>query len=334
MERHGICVAGSLILDRFHAIESYPDEGFLSTVKGTEFHIGGSGNLILDLAKLDSSLPVKVCALAGEDESGDVLLDVLSRYKSIDVADIKRAGETSVTLVMNAADTKQRTFFFIPGASNVFDITCIPWERIGSRIFHLEYLLLMQRVDAADPEFGTHGARILKAAKDRGMMTSFDMVSEKSERVRDTVRPALAYTDICCINEAEAEAVTGISLGEGGVLSEARAKDALKVLASLGVGHWAVIHSPVESYGYDVKADRFVAVRSLALPTGYIKGTTGAGDAFCSGILYGAHGGTDLEAAMRLAVAAAACSLSESNGTDGMRSYREVMALYERYPLR
>ncbi|MBO7148994.1 MAG: carbohydrate kinase family protein [Clostridia bacterium] len=331
MERRGICIAGSLIADRYYEVDTYPKEGFLSTIRSSTFHIGGSGNIILDLAKLDPDLKVKVCAIIGDDDSGKGLLDILSRYKNIDVDCILKENESSVTLVVNANDTKQRTFLYLPGASDAFDMSCIDWDKIDSRIFHLEYLLLMKNVDAADADFGTHGARILKYAKDRGMMTSFDMVSEQSDRVPEIIRPALRYTDICCINESEAEAVTGIKLCENRILSEEKTALALKKLCELGVSKWVVIHSPMKSYGYDVKNDKIVSVDSLKLPEGFIKGTTGAGDAFCSGILYGAHADYQLADAMRLAIACAACSLSQSNGTDGVRSEREALLLSEQY---
>ena len=63
--------------------------------------------------------------------------------------------------------------------------------------------------------------------------------------------------------------------------------------------------------------------------TNEIKGTNGAGDAYCSGILYGASQGWDLEKSMILATACAGCSLSEENGTDGMRSCQEVLDFYD-----
>ena len=326
MERKGICVAGSLIADRYYEVDSYPKEGFLSTVRSSAMHVGGSGNLILDLAKLDEDLAVKVCAVVGEDQSGDEMLGALGQYKNIDTDDILQEGESAVTLVVNAKDTKQRTFFFIPGAADVFDETKINWENVSSKIFHLEYLLLMKKVDTKDDEYGTHGARILKYAKDNGMVTSIDMVSEQSDRAREVICHALRFTDICCINELEAQAITGIE-----VVSRETAERALKELHRLGVSKWAVIHSPKHNYGYDVTEDRMVQVDSLKLPEGFIKGTTGAGDAFCSGILYGAHGGEKLEDAMRLAIACAACSLSESNGTDGMRGRGEVLSLLGQY---
>ena len=61
-----------------------------------------------------------------------------------------------------------------------------------------------------------------------------------------------------------------------------------------------MIHCPRCGYGYDCRTDAFVSVPSLHLPEGYIKGTNGAGDAYCSGILYGAYQGMTLEESMIL----------------------------------
>ena len=113
----GITVAGSLIADTFYFIDSYPKEGLLTKIRKTIHYAGGTGNLILDLAKLDSALPVKVCAIIGEDENGNLLESALSRYPNIDLSGVTREGESSVTHVVNAQDTHQRTFFFHPAAT-------------------------------------------------------------------------------------------------------------------------------------------------------------------------------------------------------------------------
>ena len=60
----------------------------------------------------------------------------------------------------------------------------------------------------------------------------------------------------------------------------------------------------------------------------------GAGDAFCSGILYGAWKKWDLEKSVRLATCAAVAALSERGATEGMRSLEEVMKYEEIYPYR
>ena len=80
-------------------------------------------------------------------------------------------------------------------------------------------------------------------------------------------------------------------------------------------------------YGLD-ENDNLVEVPSIKLPSGWIKGTVGAGDAFCSGVLYGAWKGMDLKSAIELGTASAVCSLSQPGATEGMRTEAEARELY------
>lgn len=329
--KKGITVAGSLIADIFYEIDTYPDQGFLVTVRDTSLNIGGTGNMILDLATFDRNLIVKVCAIIGSDKGGKHLESVLAGFPNIDIENITVEENSSVTMVMNAADTKQRTFFFVPEASDKFGMDYINWDTIDTKIFHLEYLLLLKKVDSPDSEYGTHGARILAEAKKRGMITSIDVVSEQSDRAKNIVKAALEYTDICCINELEAEAVTGVKMTEDGNMVADRAFAAMEKIRMFGVSKWIVIHAPKCSFGYDCETGEKFIIPSLKLPAGYIKGSTGAGDAYCSGILYCAHEDKTLKEAMKFARASAACSLSENNGTDGMRSADQVIALEKEF---
>ena len=324
-KRCGITVAGSLIADQFFKIDTYPEEGKLVIVRETEGYVGGSGNIILDLARLDPELPVEVSAIVGYDDGGEMVMNTLAKYPNIKTDQIVREGHSAVTYVYNAQDTKQRTFFFLAEAADKYCMDHIDWDKLGSRIFHLEYLLLLKKADAEDPEYGTHGARILYEAKKRGMETSIDIVSEQGDRAKRVVSAALKYTDYCAINELEAEAVTEVDLTSTPEAFAANAKEALQKLKELGVGKWAVIHCPAMSFGLDCETGVFEEVPSFKLPAGYIKGTNGAGDAYCSGILYEAHRGGSLKDAMYLATACAARSLAEENGTDAMCTVNEVL---------
>lgn len=323
----GIIVAGALNADLHYEMDTYPAQGMLVKVRSTAAAVGGTGNLMLDLAKMDPEIPIQASAIVGRDESGKMILDTLQAYPNIDTSPIILGERSAVTLVMNAMDSHQRTFFFLPEACDEYDESCIQWDQLNGDIFHLEYLLSMKKVDAPDETYGTHGAKILHDAKQRGMMTSIDIVSEQSDRAARVVRAALKYTDICAINEVEAQAVTGVPVVQDGQVNAEKAWDALREMKALGVAKWAVIHSPMCSYGYDCSRERMYFVPSLKLPDGFIKGTTGAGDAYCSGILYGAYMDDTLENAMHYATACAACSLSENNGTDGMRPREQILAL-------
>lgn len=330
-----IIVAGSLILDRHYSISSYPEEGRLVRIDGENDDVGGTGNIIIDLAKLDKNLTVNVSAVLGTGSAGRVILKKLAEYPNIETSAIVYKGHTSMTLVMDAADNHQRTFFYFPGASNVFCDKYINWEKLNCRkgdIFQLEYLLLMEALDAKDREFGTNAARILYTAQQKGMKTSIDMVSEKSERVPKIVKPALKYTDFCIINELEAQEVTGITLVDesGNIVLENR-KAVLHSLADCGISEWIIIHAPSGSFGFDVKNNCAFSLPNLELPEGFIKGKTGAGDAFSAGVLYAAIKNQNIKQAMIYGTACAAISLSELNGTDGLRTIDEVLAMYKKY---
>jgi sugar/nucleoside kinase (ribokinase family) len=75
----------------------------------------------------------------------------------------------------------------------------------------------------------------------------------------------------------------------------------------------------------------YVEVPSLSLPSGWIKGSVGAGDAFCAGILYSLMKDLDPEYALRVASCAAAMNLASPDSTGGARSLSETMELESRF---
>ena len=58
-------------------------------------------------------------------------------------------------------------------------------------------------------------------------------------------------------------------------------------------------------------------VPSVDIPRSLIKGSVGAGDAFCAGMLYSLYKEFDPEYSLRVAGAAAGCNLTEKNSIDG-----------------
>ena len=331
--RKGICVAGNLIVDITYPIERWPRQSELTTITdGITRSVGGAVcNVITDLAKLDETLPLSALGVIGDDAEGEFILEQLGRHENIDLSLLGRKGTTSFTAVMSDNRTKARTFFQYRGANALFDESFIDWDRIDAEILHVGYILLLDALDQADGEYGTKMARLLAEAQSRGIRTSIDVVTESGDRFRTLVPPALRYTDYCVINELEAQQITGVLLrDEEEKLYPEHMEEALRKMKELGVSTWAVIHCPEGGYGLDEK-NHFLTVRSLKLPEGYIKGTVGAGDAFCAGVLYGAEKGWGLAESVRLGTCAAAASLSEAGATEGMRPAAEVLKLEELY---
>ena len=71
---------------------------------------------------------------------------------------------------------------------------------------------------------------------------------------------------------------------------------------------------------------------SLELPSDWIKGSVGAGDAFCAGMLYSLLTGMPDEDGMKLASCAAAANLAATDSISGALPLAETLALGNRFP--
>ena len=331
MRREGVCALGNLIVDLLFEVERYPGRGELSTIRGARgMSVGGLAcNIPLSLARLDSSLPIQVCGVLGDDAEGDYLRAQFSQYENIDTSRVLSGAQTDYTLVINDAATRERTFFTSCRSSSRLDADSLDLSSVSARILHAGYILLLEGLDRADGEYGTQMARLLRRAQRLGMKTSVDVVSETGDRFTRLVPPALRYTDYCIINELEAQQVVGVTLREDdGCLRVENMREALDRLKALGVGAWAVIHCPEGAYGMD-ESGGYIALPSLRLNADEIKSTTGAGDAFCAGTLYGAHEGWRLADALRLGTAAAALSLGGPDSYSNVLPVEDCLRFYK-----
>ena len=331
--RKGICCAGNMIVDITYPIETWPKQNELTHItEGIQNSTGGSVcNTITDLARLDPSLPLYASGFAGYDAEGEFVLQEMGKYPNINLSMVKRDGRTSFTAVMSNNQTKERTFFQHAGANAYYCEEHIDLDALDVDIFHIGYILLLPALDAEDDEYGTKMARLLHNIQKKGIKTSIDVVSETGDRFAKLVTPALKYTNYCIINELEAQQTTGVVLRSAdGTLHTENMPAALNKLKELGVADWAVIHCPEFGCGIDEKG-QYYAVPSLKLPDGWIKGTVGAGDAFCAGVLYGAEMGWPMPEALKMGACTAAASLNAVSASDGVRPIAETLALYDRF---
>ena len=324
MNTKGIAVAGSIIVDVGYTIDLYPQKGNLTKIYNPVKSTGGVNNIVIDLARLDDTLPIKVSGLVGRDVDGEFVKTRLLQYKNVDISNIVSRGRTSITYVMTEDSSKERTFFFDSGSSTEFDIEDIDFENLAADFFLLEYLLALGILDEADKDYGTKGAKVLANAQKHGMKTVIDMISEeKKDRYQAVIHPALKYVDFYISNEVEAGGVVGYDIHDENGVREDKVWDALRQIKALGAREWVVIHSPTCAYGLDCQSGTTIAIPSLKLPAGYIKGTTGAGDAFAAGLIYAAYQGLGLEEALKIGNWCAACSLSAADSNSGVMAFEK-----------
>ena len=332
MMRDGIAIAGNLIVDIVKEIDVYPSEGMLSNIASVQTSVGGCVcNTAIDLMNIDGSLHVEALGMIGADSNGEYVTDTLRR-NGVGIGGIRVNAQTvtSFTDVMTASSGKTRTFFHARGANTVFDFQHIDFDTLNCRFFHIGYALLLDRFDEPDSEYGTVMAKTLAHAQGRGFKTSMDVVSENSNRFAEVITPALKYCDNLIINEVEASMICQIPVRKLGVLNKEALHAACRKLMEAGVREHVVVHAPEASCALE-RGGTFVYTPSLRLPEGYIKGTVGAGDAFCAGMLYAFYRDCCLEDALMLGAGAAACSLSELGSIDGMKSLSDIYRLVEQY---
>jgi len=336
LEKRGITAAGNFIIDHVKIVDLWPEEGMLSIILDEKRANGGCAyNVLKDLAILHTDIPLFGIGLVSNDDDGNYILDDLKNH-NIDISMMQCIDGviTSYTDVMTVKDTGNRTFFHNKGTNKYLDIKHFDFSKIDSKIFHIGYILLLDSLDSSDPEYGTRMARLLKVAKDNGLKTSVDVVSESSYRFNKIVLPALKYTDYLIINEIEAGRTTGYEIRKkDGSLSTENLKGSLSMLLDSSNSELVCIHFPEGAYAaWRDGSPRFVP--SHKLPAGFIKGTVGAGDAFCAGMLYGIHEGWELDKTMRFANAMAAICLTDMSTSGGMKSMQETMKFMNKMPLK
>ena len=327
MKCRSVTFAGNVIVDSVKMLPSWPERGMLVNVSSVKRSVGGCvSNTGIDLKRLDPSMEVRAIAKIGGDEPGAFAVGTLSQA-GIDTSGVVavEGAATSAVDCLTLEKTGERTFLCLKGAGALLSPDDFNVDSLDCDIFHLGYLLLLDGMDAPDGEYGTKAACLLASVQAKGIRTSIDIVSEQSDRFARIVRPALKYCDYCVVNEIEASRATGAGKDDMRGLCEG--------LVALGVRRCAVVHRPEGSAALD-RNGGFATLGSLELPDGWIVGSTGAGDAFCSGMLYSFLHGMPPEDGMRLASCAAAFNLSVPGSVDGARSLAETFELEKEFKRR
>ncbi|MGV3502582.1 MAG: carbohydrate kinase family protein [Adhaeribacter sp.] len=336
MKRNGILVGGNWIIDQVKETDTYPQEEQLANILAEFQSNGGAAyNLLKDLSKLQVPFPLAGIGLVGEDERGRKILDEC-RQLGIDTGQLRQTklAATSYTDVMSVRATGKRTFFHQRGANALLEESHFDLAASRARIFHLGYLLLLDKLDEIKPDGSTGAAQLLKYACQEGFTTSVDLVSEASARFRKIVPLALPFTDILFVNELEASMLTGIStVAPNGEAEAGKCCRAAAAMLAMGVRQWVIVHFPQGVVALSRQGQRLFQP-SIHLPGMAIVGAVGAGDAFAAGVLTGVHEAWPMEKCLELGVCVAASCLSAATCSDGVLPAQACLALAGQYGYR
>jgi sugar/nucleoside kinase (ribokinase family) len=253
---------------------------------------GTAGGTAITLAKLGAA--VRSAGAIGSDELGDVLLGLLERFKVDASLLVRREGVQTSASVLPIRPDGSRPAFHVVGANGTYTSADAPWDAIAQA----GYLHL------GAPEFmgGEEAAKILSFARERGVVTSADLLApgEQAAQIVDWIAPALAHLDYLLPNEEQVLGLTGsrdLKAGCGELLERG-----VGCVAATCGAEGALV---VDGDGYE---------RVPAFATEVVD-TTGCGDAFSAGFLRGLSLGRDRRDAAVLGCATAAL-VAQGLGSD------------------
>ena len=146
--RSGVLAGGNWIVDHVKLIDRWPPQDALANIAGQMSSNGGSAyNVLKNLARMGASFPLEAVGLVGNDAAGQFVRDDCAQHR-IDTSRLRTstAAPTSYTDVMTEQATGRRTFFHCRGANAELAPEHFDFTRTQAKIFHLGYLLLLDRL--------------------------------------------------------------------------------------------------------------------------------------------------------------------------------------------
>jgi sugar/nucleoside kinase (ribokinase family) len=331
MVRRGVLCAGTLLVDYGKVIDSYPSRDGLAIIDAVSTSTGGAAlNMAMGLRRLGATFDVGVMGCVADDADGDRILQACGRA-GIDTQRVRVqvGARTAFTDVMVERQGGRRTFFTYMGANASFRAAPSDLADLDSRILHVGNLGVHPLMESPDRGGVSGWSQLLAAARAVGIHTNLELASLAPERLEELAGPCLPHLDSVVVNEIEASALTSadVSAPSADEPVDWGAMEALaRGLIDRGVSNLAVVHFPAGSVAAAPGGHTWRQGSVRLAPT-RIRSTTGAGDAFAAGVIFGLHEGWSVPASLHLGVAAAAACIQDPHTSNGILPVSACLAM-------
>ncbi|MCR4740853.1 MAG: carbohydrate kinase family protein [Lachnospiraceae bacterium] len=355
-------VAGHICLDITPAITGRRAEhmqdilrpGKLLTVGSADIHTGGAvanTGLAMKLLGADVTLIGKI----GDDEFGDIVTNIMTKYDAKDGLIRSRGDHTSYSIVI-AVPGLDRMFMHDPGANDTFCLDDLPMDKIeGAALFHFGYPPVMKRMYEDD---GSELVRIMKKVKSMGTATSLDLTAvdpdTESGRAdwKKILKETLPYVDIFVPSIEEImfmicreryEEISREAKEDDFVVHTDIERDVIPVAKQcLDMGAGTVLVKCGEKGIYYQTSDRErmaqtganleLDISAWESKSGFVKSfvpdrvlsATGAGDTAIAAFLTSVLKGYAPDVCTKYAAATGALAVSEYDALSGIKSFEEI----------
>lgn len=291
---------GALNLDELYVVEHLLNDDEGQVVCAGAYPGGSAANTIYALAKL--GLRTGFLGAVGDDEAGGILLESFTSV-GVDTSRIVIKTQAKTGRTLGFVDAQGgRTLYVEPGANSLLHRSDIDFSYVSrARVVHLSSFVGAE-------QYALH--RELVRALPSKCLVSFAPGALLARRGLRALRAILKRTCVLFVNRRELELLAG---------TRELAVGTRKLLAT-GLKSIAVTLGAGGSYVTDGTHEH----RLKALRPKRIIDTTGAGDAFAAGFLYGLLQNKSLQQCAQLGAQMARCALSELGARAGLPTLREL----------
>lgn len=271
---------------------------------------GNALNEAVALARLGAE--TELVSKVGNDDAGKRVLDFLNDNK-VHTEKIKAEEGLSTAINIVMVDTVGERFFLTNPNSNLRKLglsDIIPWTDSFADVVCFPCLFTSPLLDLMAM------TKLFTTIKEKNKrLLILDMTTAKNGETIDDMKEMLSFVDYFLPNEEELRSISG------GVDTDTAAK---KIL-SFGVKAVVVKRGGNDTFLYTTDGCKKVPVYKAS----DVKDTTGAGDSFGAGFIYGLTKKMSLVDSVLFGNAVASCAVESLGATDGISSIEEPMRRYK-----
>jgi ribokinase len=292
---------GALNVDKIYRVNRIARGGEESFITDLHEEPGGSAaNTIVGLTRL--GLKTGYIGKVANDREGRLLLEAFQKEGvNTDGVVVTNQGRSGVAHGYVDAEG-ERALYIDPGANDTLTFEEISLDYAGqSRFLHLTSFIGEEPFNAQK--------RLIEALP--SVVISFDPGEIYARKGLTALRPLIRRSHVVFLNENEVKILTGKGYKEGA-----------KILLREGAGLVAVKLGERGCFVSNGKESRLVEPYQTK-----VVDTTGAGDAFCAGFLYGLIKGKDLLTCAKLGNFVASCCITQIGARKGLPRLSELRKL-------
>lgn len=285
---------GALNLDKIYRVDKIPgkdEEGF---VRDLQVSPGGSAaNTIVGLARL--RIKSAYIGKIGDDAEGQILLEDLKR-EGVETKAVIKAKGRSGTAIIFVDDAGNRAILVDPGVNDTIRYDEINFDFAREfKLLHLTSFICKNGLDSLNSQ---------KKIVEEFEIVSFDPGMPYAERGMKEMLPILKRTTIFLPNKTEIEKLFGMDY-----------KTSAEKCLDLGI---QIVAVKLGSEGCWIKTkDKELSIKPFKVK---VVDTTGAGDAFNAGFLYGYLKGKSLEECGKIGNYVASLCIQQVGARSGLPS--------------